>query len=143
MIFINSPFTILDEAFRGLYPDKKYKACIEPNIKDDEGNRAFGFTQFNKQAKDVLWNQYLTCHPTYKITAEGMCTLTVNGNTMTANVGQNLTIDTDRMIAYRSDGTLNNTQVKGNYEDMYLLNGENEISFSGGELKVIPNWRCL
>ena len=47
------------------------------------------------------------------------------------------------MIAYRSDGTLNNTQVKGNYEDMYLLNGENEISFSGGELKVIPNWRCL
>lgn len=93
--------------------------------------------------KDVLWNQYLTCHPTYKITAEGMCTLTVNGNTMTANVGQNLTIDTDRMIAYRSDGTLNNTQVKGNYEDMYLLNGENEISFSGGELKVIPNWRCL
>ena len=74
---------------------------------------------------------------------EGMCTLTVNGNTMTANVGQNLTIDTDRMIAYRSDGTLNNTQVTGNYEDMYLLNGENEISFSGGELKVIPNWRCL
>lgn len=93
--------------------------------------------------KDVLWNQYLTCHPTYKITAEGMCTLTVNGNTMTANVGQNLTIDTDRMIAYRSDGTLNNTQVTGNYEDMYLLNGENEISFSGGELKVIPNWRYL
>lgn len=64
-----------------------------------------------------------------------MCTLTVNGNTMTANVGQNLTIDTDRMIAYRSDGTLNNTQVTGNYEDMYLLNGENEISFSGENSK--------
>lgn len=29
MIFINSPFAILDEAFRSLYPDKKYKACIE------------------------------------------------------------------------------------------------------------------
>ena len=39
MIFVNSPFKILDEAFRGLYPDKKYKACIEPSIKDDEGNR--------------------------------------------------------------------------------------------------------
>lgn len=36
MIFINSPFAILDEAFRSLYPDKKYKACIEPSIKDDE-----------------------------------------------------------------------------------------------------------
>ena len=54
MIFINSPFTILDEAFRGLYPDKKYKACIEPNIKDDEGNRAFGFTQFNKGEIPVI-----------------------------------------------------------------------------------------
>lgn len=52
--FINSPFTILDEAFRGLYPDKKYKACIEPNIKDDEGNRAFGFTQFNKGEIPVI-----------------------------------------------------------------------------------------
>lgn len=31
MIFINSPFAILDEAFRSLYPDKKYKACIERN----------------------------------------------------------------------------------------------------------------
>ena len=39
MIFVNSPFKILDEAFRGLYPDKKYKACIEPSIKDDEGNQ--------------------------------------------------------------------------------------------------------
>lgn len=54
MIFINSPFTILDEAFRGLYPDKKYKACIEPDIKDNEGNQAFGFTQFNKGEIPVI-----------------------------------------------------------------------------------------
>ena len=62
---------------------------------------------------------------------------------MTANVGQNLIIDTDRMIAYRSDGTLNNTKVSGNYEDLYLKPGENSVEFSGGTLKVIPNWRCL
>lgn len=54
MIFINSPFAILDEAFRGLYPDKKYKACIEPSIKDDEGNRVFGFTQFSKGETPVI-----------------------------------------------------------------------------------------
>ena len=54
MIFINSPFTILDEAFRGLYPDKKYKACIEPSMKDDEGNRVFGFTQFSKGETPVI-----------------------------------------------------------------------------------------
>lgn len=93
--------------------------------------------------EDVLWNSYIECHPIYKLTAEGMCTLTVNGKTMTANVGQNLTIDTDRMIAYRDDGTLNNTKVKGNYADLYLKPGENKIDFTGGTLKVIPNWRCL
>lgn len=54
MIFINSPFAILDEAFQSLYPDKKYKACIEPSIKDDEGNRVFGFTQFIKGETPVI-----------------------------------------------------------------------------------------
>lgn len=54
MIFINSPFAILDEAFRSLYPDKKYKACIGPSIKDDEGNRVFGFTQFSKGETPVI-----------------------------------------------------------------------------------------
>ena len=54
MIFVNSPFAILDEAFRSLYQDKKYKACIEPSIKDDEGNRVFGFTQFSKGETPVI-----------------------------------------------------------------------------------------
>lgn len=84
------------------------------------------------------------CHPIYKITGEGMCTLTVNGKSMTANVGQNLTIDTELMLAYRKDGTLNNAAVTGNYEDLYLNPGENAISISPGfDLKIIPNWRCL
>ena len=39
-------------------------------------------------------------HPIYKIEGEGMCTLTVNGKTMVANVGQNITIDTDRPVSY-------------------------------------------
>lgn len=54
MIFINSPFEILDEAFRSLYPDKKYRACIEEEVKDDEGNEAFGFTQFIKGETPVI-----------------------------------------------------------------------------------------
>lgn len=92
----------------------------------------------------VKVNQNLLCHPIYKITGEGMCTLTVNGKSMTANVGQNLTIDTELMLAYRKDGILNNTAVTGNYEDLYLKPGENSISVSPGfGLKIIPNWRCL
>lgn len=92
---------------------------------------------------EIHWNPYETAHPVYKITGEGMCTLEVNGKQMTANVGQNLTIDTDRMLAYREDGTLQNTAVTGNYEDLYLREGETEIKITTGfELKVIPNWRC-
>ena len=93
--------------------------------------------------EEVLYNSYAMCRPIYAITGEGMCTLTVNGKEMTANVGQNLTINTDLMLAYREDGSLMNTAVSGDYEDLYLYPGENEISITGGfELKVIPNWRC-
>ena len=63
---------------------------------------------------------------------------------MTANVGQNLTIDTDLMIAYRQDGTMQNTAVTGDYENLYLLPGDNVISITDGfDLKIIPNWRTL
>lgn len=95
-------------------------------------------------ASAVRYNPYSVSHPVYRITGEGICTLTVNGNTMTANVGQNLTIDTERMLAYRIDGTMQNTKVTGDYEDLYLLEGDNIISITPGfRLSVIPNWRCL
>ncbi len=101
-----------------------------------------GTLEYN--AQDLKLNPYDISKPVYKITGEGVCTLTVNGNEMTANVGQNLTIDTDLMIAYREDGILQNTAVTGEYENMYLKAGENEINISNGfELKIIPNWRCL
>ena len=94
---------------------------------------------------DVKNNPYDLCEPIYKITGNGSCTLTVNGKIMKATVGQNLTIDTERMLAYReSDGKLLNTSVTGDYEDLYLKPGNNTISVTSGfTLKVIPNWRCL
>lgn len=91
-----------------------------------------------------LYNFGAVSHPIYKITGEGMCTLTVNGKSMTANVGQNITIDTDAMLAYREDGTLQNTSVTGDYENLYLAEGENTISVTDEfEFVVIPNWREL
>lgn len=96
------------------------------------------------EIEDVKLNPYYMSKPIYKITGEGVCTLTVNGNEMTANVGQNLTIDTGLMIAYREDGMLQNTAVKGDYEGLYLNTGENQINIDGNvSLKIIPNWRCL
>lgn len=102
-----------------------------------DGRREYGIS-------DVLYNPYSTSHPAYKITGEGVCYLTVNNKSMRANVGQNLTIDTDRMIAFREDGTINNIAVSGDYEDLYLKEGDNQISITSGfSLKVIPNWRSV
>lgn len=98
----------------------------------------------NERETGTLYNPYERSHPTYQITGEGVCSMTVNGSTVTANVGQNLTINTDLMLAYREDGTLQNTSISGDYEDLYLRPGDNTISITDGfELKVIPNWRCL
>ena len=86
----------------------------------------------------------MICHPIYKISGNGTCILTVNGKNMSATVGQNLTIDTDLMIAYRTDGDINNIAVTGNYEDLWLQEGENTISITSGyDLSIIPNWRTL
>ena len=46
MIFENSPFELIYKAFKNLYPEKEYKACIEPNIIDVQGEKAYGVTIF-------------------------------------------------------------------------------------------------
>lgn len=95
-------------------------------------------------AEEVAYNPYYISKPVYKITGEGQCTLNVNGKTMQANVGQNLNIDTERKIAYRKGGTIASTTVTGDYEDLYLKEGENKVSITKGfELKIIPKWRCV
>ena len=100
--------------------------------------------KYEHDIEEVLYNPYHAAHPIYKITGEGVCTLTVNGKTMTANVGQNLTIDTELMLVYREDSVAMNTAVSGDYQDLYLRSGENEISVSSGfDVKITPNWRCL
>lgn len=91
----------------------------------------------------TIYNPYDTSHPIYKIYGEGTVTLTVNDRTVEANVGQNLTIDTDLFMAYREDGTLSNVSVTGDYNDLWLVNGDNTVSVSGGTLEIIPNWRVL
>lgn len=94
--------------------------------------------------KNRVYNPGICSEPIYLISGEGLCTITVNGKTVRANVGQNLTIDTERMLSYRNDGTLQNTDISGNYEDLYLQPGENQISITDGfKLKIIPNWRHL
>ena len=96
-----------------------------------------------KTSDRSIYNDYSICHPVYYIRGEGVCNLNVNGNTMRANVGQSLTIDTERKLAYRSDGTLLNTSVTGDYEKLYLRHGDNNISVTNGfTLETKTNMRC-
>ena len=100
--------------------------------------------QMKMSSKEAEQNPYLLCKPIYYLRGEGLCILTVNGKTIQANVNGNLIIDTERMLAYREDGTLSNTKITGEYEDLYLKPGRNRISVSPGFiLQVKPNWRCL
>lgn len=100
-----------------------------------------GLREYGKQ--EIRWNPYEASHPVYRVYGEGMCTIEVNGKQMKANVGQNLTIDTERMLAYREDGVLRNTDVTGEYENLYLPEGEIRIEVSYGfDIRITPNWRC-
>lgn len=92
----------------------------------------------------INYNPGISCCPEYYIEGEGVCEITVNGETMKANVSGDIVIDTERMIAYRSDNKSQNVAITGDYEWLYLKPGENRIEVTPGfECKIRPNWRCL
>lgn len=92
-----------------------------------------------------LMNPFDVSKPIYFIQGEGICTLNINGHTIKANVAQNLIIDVFRELSYRTDGTLINYTVDGDYEDMVLIEGINNITISPSsfKLEIQPNWRCI
>lgn len=45
-IFKNCPFQMIDECFKRLFPDVKYEAYFQPDLKDDEGKEVYGLTNF-------------------------------------------------------------------------------------------------
>lgn len=96
------------------------------------------------EMNDIKYNPYSECMPSYRITGNGVCTLTVNGKKFEANVPGEIIIDSRKMQSYKIDYTNANTLVKGNYEDLMLPNGEVNISISEGfELMITPKWGYL
>ncbi len=94
--------------------------------------------------RNSIYNIYNTSHPVYHLSGSGECALTVNGNTAKVLVDENTTIDTEKMICLNKDGAVNNAAMTGEYQSLYLLAGENPISFTEGfVLEVTPCWRCL
>lgn len=96
------------------------------------------------ELESVIYNPGVTCEPAYRITGEGLCTLTINGYEFTANVGQEIIIDSNRMISYKNDGQMLNTDVTGDYAKLWLNPGDNSLSVTDGFLAYItPEWRDL
>lgn len=91
---------------------------------------------------ELRFNPFDRCKPVYRIIGNGTCTINVNGKTLTTTIGEELTIDSRRMIAYKQrDTEWLNTSVTGDYEDLWLASGKQEISVSDGfELKIKPYW---
>ena len=101
----------------------------------NSGNFEFDYSVIKK-------NEYFTCHPTYRIKGNGLCSINVNGNLVQVQCDDEVYIDTDLKLAYSGSSLVR--LKSGNYEDMYLVNGDVSITVSDGfELKVRPNWRCL
>ena len=96
------------------------------------------------EVADVKYNPYDVCHPAYIITGSGTAALTVNGKSVLAVVNDKITIDSELMIAYDSFGNAANTSTIGDFEALYLREGENEIDITDGfELKIRPRWRHI
>lgn len=55
MIFQNSPFEMLNKAFKNLYPDKTYIAFIDVDMKDESGEKVYGCTQFNENDSPIIF----------------------------------------------------------------------------------------
>ena len=90
-----------------------------------------------------LYNDGEIALPLYKITGEGVCTLTVNTAAVTANVGQELMIDVEKMMAYR-EKEVQNTAVSGDIGELKLVAGENVIMITEGfSCTVMPRWRYV
>ena len=96
-----------------------------------------------RNLSDTLYNAFEECKPVYEIAGDGVCTLTVNGTEVTANIGGKLVIDTGLKLCYTALKETANRRLTGYYEDLYLKEGENTFSVSPGfTVKIKPNWRC-
>ena len=92
----------------------------------------------------ALYNPYEPTYPTYRIMGNGECTLSVNGKNITATVEDELTILSEAELCYDEGKNIVNSSIAGEYDDLILQSGDNEIIVSEGfELIIIPNWRTI
>lgn len=135
-------------------PDGFYEVLLveEPKIQRQARNYGLYTVKFivypyeflksglNKLSK-ISENPYCLSMPIYTITGNGECTIAVNNNTFVANVDGSIIIDTRKMQAYSNELIAINTQVTGDYENLFLPSGDIEITATDGFIvEIQPNW---
>ena len=100
--------------------------------------------QDEKEIGEYLYNPYMKSQPVYKIYGNGEITLEVNGNQVTAEVTEQLNIDTKLEICYNAANEISNAALTGKYEGLYLKEGDNNFKYTEGfKVVLVPNWREL
>ena len=95
-----------------------------------------------KEIGNYLYNPYMKAQPVYKIYGNGIATLEVNGNRVTAEVSGQLNIDTKLGICYNAANEISNASLTGEYEGLYLEEGDNRFKHTAGyKVALVPNWR--
>lgn len=89
-----------------------------------------------------IWNQYEESMPVFIISGSGAFEMMVNGSKLEADVNGQITVDTQREVAYKQDMSSANTDITCNYKELALVEGENIITVASGfDVQILPKWR--
>lgn len=100
--------------------------------------------EIERTPEECRHNPYMISHPLYKITGTGSGTLYVNGSSLAFTSPGELSIDTEMMLTSDGTGKLMNAAISGDYKELYLREGANDIAISSGfGLAVKPRWRTI
>lgn len=92
---------------------------------------------------DVLYNKFDISRPIYIFEGNGRVEFMVNGNSVLVDVNNEVKIDTEKMLCFNAAGKIENTYLSGDYEDLFLIEGENKFEIPGDfKVYIMPNWRC-
>lgn len=153
IVFGNEPekyyrFAMYDKIdFEKLIRFKKAKVNlhVQPfKFSDLENEEVFSFSEDDGSCRVVNQGNYFS-RPTMAITASGTVDLYINGTKVLdidfGALTKTIIIDTEGMNALAEDGAFMNRYVVGNYDDVKLQSGTNEISFTGSVDSVsFKNW---
>lgn len=71
---------MLDTCFKKLFPNVKYEAYLQPDLKDDEGNEIYGLTTFTADGEiEILIGLQLSINDTVEIFAHELAHAAVGG----------------------------------------------------------------